>query len=235
MPFAYSVAERLAEVRLAIARAAEHAGRRAEEVHLVAVSKTIPADLVRQAVLAGVTDLGENRVQEAQEKIPALADLRPRWHLIGHLQSNKAGRALHLFDVIQSVDSVELATLLSRRRVAQSGPPVDIMFEVNVSGEESKQGFAPQRLTTAAPVLAQLAGLRPLGLMTVAPAVADPEDVRPVFRRLRLLRDDLAGCFGGEFRHLSMGMSHDFAVAVEEGATIVRVGTAIFGRRAASL
>jgi hypothetical protein len=109
------------------------------------------------------------------------------------------------------------------------------MFEVNVAGEASKQGFAPEQLTAAAPVLAQLAGLRPRGLMTVAPAVVDPEEVRPIFRRLRLLRDDLAGSFGGELRHLSMGMSHDFAVAVEEGATIVRVGTAIFGRRAASL
>jgi pyridoxal phosphate enzyme (YggS family) len=235
IPSADSLTGRLTAVRLAIAHAAEHAGRPAEDVRLVAVSKTIPADLVRQAVLAGVTDLGENRVQEAQEKIPALADLRPRWHLIGHLQSNKVARASQLFDVIQSVDSVELATLLSRRRAAQGGRPVDVLFEVNVAGETSKQGFAPEQLAAAATALTQLAGLRPLGLMTVAPAVADPEDVRPVFRRLRLLRDDLVGSFGGEFRHLSMGMSHDFTVAVEEGATIVRVGTAIFGRRAGSL
>lgn len=226
--------ERLAGVLLAIARAAERAGRPAADVRLVAVSKTITADVVRQAVLAGVTELGENRVQEAQEKIPALADLQPRWHLIGHLQSNKAGKALQLFDVIQSVDSVELATLLSRRRVAQGGPPVEVLFEVNVAEEASKQGFAPEQLATAIPALAKLAGLQPLGLMTVAPAVTDPEEVRPVFRRLRLLRDQLAGSFGDEFQHLSMGMSHDYAVAVEEGATIVRVGTAIFGRRAAA-
>ena len=229
------VPERLAAVLSAIARAAERAGRPADDVRLVAVSKTISADVVRQALLAGVTDLGENRVQEAQEKVPLLADLRPRWHLIGHLQSNKAGRALQLFDVIHSVDSVELATLLSRRRVAQGGPPVDVLFEVNVAGEASKQGFAPEQLSAAAPALANLAGLHPLGLMTVAPAVADPEEVRPVFRRLRHLRDQLAGSLGEECRGLSMGMSHDFVVAIEEGATIVRVGTAIFGRRTARL
>jgi pyridoxal phosphate enzyme (YggS family) len=196
----------------------------------VAVSKTISAVVVRQAVLAGVTDLGENRVQEAQEKVPALSDLAVRWHLIGHLQSNKVNKALHLFDVVQSVDSVELATLLSRR-AATRPEPLDVLYEVNVGGEASKTGFTPEQLAAAAPTLAALPGLRSLGLMTVAPAVTDPQDVRPIFRQLRQLRDQLAGAFAAPFQELSMGMSHDFAVAVEEGATLVRVGTAIFGRR----
>lgn len=222
--------ERLAQVHLAIAQAAERSGRPASAIRLVAVSKTITADVVRQAVVAGVTDIGENRVQEAQEKIPALSDLAVRWHLIGHLQSNKVSKALHLFDIVQSVDSVELATLLSRR-AATRPEPLDILYEINVGGEASKQGFTPEQLAAAAPTLAVLPGLRSLGLMTVAPAVSDPQDARPVFRQLRQLRDRLADSFGATFQELSMGMSHDFAVAVEEGATLVRIGTAIFGRR----
>ncbi|HEY8746076.1 MAG TPA: YggS family pyridoxal phosphate-dependent enzyme [Chloroflexota bacterium] len=228
------LADRLAKVRVTIARAAERSGRDASAVRLVAVSKTIASEVVRQAVLAGVTDLGENRIQEAQEKIPALRDLTVRWHLIGHLQSNKVNKALPLFDVIQSVDSVELATLLSRR-AARRAVPLDILYEVNVGKEASKQGFTPEQFTAAVPTLALLPGLRALGLMTVAPAVTNPDDARPIFRQLRVLRDHLAGSFGASFQDLSMGMSHDFAVAVEEGATIVRVGTAIFGRRDTAL
>jgi PLP dependent protein len=221
---------RLAQVRLAMAQAAERSGRRPEAVRLVAVSKTFPASIVREALEAGVTDLGENRVQEAQEKIPALAGHPATWHLIGHLQSNKAGKALDLFDVIHSVDSVALAALLARRQQSRKGRSVRVLLEVNVAGEASKQGFGPEALLQAAPALAAT-GLPVIGLMTVAPAVAEAEDARPVFRRLRELRDRLAGTFGPQFQELSMGMSHDFAVAIEEGATIVRVGTAIFGRR----
>lgn len=222
--------ERLARVNLGIAQAAERSGRPGSAVRLVAVSKTIPADVVRQAVMAGVTDLGENRVQEAQQKIPALRDLTVRWHLIGHLQSNKVSKALPLFDVVQSVDTVELATLLSRRAATRS-EPLDILYEVNVGAEASKTGFTPEQLEAAAPTLAALPGLRSLGLMTVAPDVTDPQDARPFFRQLRLLRERLVGNFGASFQDLSMGMSHDFPVAVGEGATIVRVGTAIFGQR----
>ena len=223
--------ERLAKVRAAIAQASERARRDPGSVRLIAVSKTIPVATVQLALEAGVTDLGENRVQEAQEKIPALAAWPARWHLVGHLQSNKVGKALQLFAVIHSIDSVELATQVSRRRLARQPEPATALFEVNSAGEASKQGFTPDQLIAAAPTLAALPGLRPVGLMTVAPAVADPEDVRPAFRQLRELRTRLAASFGAEFRELSMGMSHDFAVAIEEGATMVRIGTAIFGAR----
>jgi PLP dependent protein len=223
--------ERLASVRAAMARAAERARRDPASVRLIAVSKTIPIAGVQRALEAGVTDLGENRVQEAQQKIPALAAWPARWHLIGHLQSNKVGKALQLFAVIHSIDTVELATLVSRRRLARQPEPVAVLFEVNIVGEASKQGFTPEGLIAAAPTLAALPGLRPEGLMTVAPAVADPEDARPAFRQLRELRTRLTDVFGGEFRELSMGMSHDYGVAIEEGATMVRIGTAIFGAR----
>lgn len=224
--------ERLAKVRAAMAQAAERARRDPNSVRLIAVSKTIPAATVRLALEAGVTDLGENRVQEAQQKIPALAALPARWHLIGHLQSNKVGKALQLFAVIHSIDTVELATLISRRHLARQSEPVTVLFEVNIAGEASKQGFTAERLIAAAPTLAALPGLRPVGLMTVAPAVTDPEDVRPAFRHLRELRTRLTDVFGAEFQELSMGMSHDYGVAIEEGATMVRIGTAIFGARA---
>lgn len=231
-----AIAGRLAAVRAKISQAAERAGRDPAAVTLVAVSKTFPVERIRAAIAAGVTDLGENRVQEAQVKIPALGAAGVRWHLIGHLQSNKARAALALFDVIHSVDSLALAETLSRR-VAAARPdddrPLDVLFEVNVAGEATKQGFAPEALLAAAPALAALPRLRPRGLMTIAPRMADPEDARPVFRALRGLRDRLAPAVAGSFDDLSMGMSHDYAVAVEEGATLVRIGTAIFGARAA--
>ena len=224
--------ERLAKVRAAMAQAAERARRDPNSVRLIAVSKTIPAATVRLALEAGVTDLGENRVQEAQQKIPALAALPARWHLIGHLQSNKVGKALQLFAVIHSIDTVELATLISRRHLARQSEPVTVLFEVNIAGEASKQGYSAERLIAAAPILAALPGLRAVGLMTVAPAVTDPEEARPAFRQLRELRTRLTDVFGAEFQELSMGMSHDYGVAIEEGATMVRIGTAIFGARA---
>lgn len=230
-----TVEERVAQVRTRIAQAAERAGRQADDVRLIAVSKTMPLDRIQLAVTAGVSDLGENRVQEAEEKIPGLlAAPPPRWHLIGHLQSNKARRALELFDVIQSVDSLALAELLSRRLTAGTAPggTIEVLFEVNVAGEASKQGFTPDQLLEAAPALAALPGLQPRGLMTVAPATQNPEEVRWVFRSLRQLRDRVADRLGdAAFSELSMGMSHDFAIAVEEGATMVRIGSAIFGER----
>lgn len=225
-----SVAERLERVRATIQEAAERANRPAGSVRLIAVSKTMPATVIRQAIEAGVTDLAENRVQEAQEKIPGLRDQPARWHLIGHLQSNKAGKALELFTMIQSVDSLSLATLLSRRAERRHAP-IEALFEVNVAGEATKSGFTPEELLVAAPALAILPGIVSRGLMTVAPAVADPEGIRPVFRRMRQLRDQLTDVFGPAFTELSMGMSHDYAVAIGEGATMVRIGTAIFGER----
>jgi PLP dependent protein len=230
-----AIAGRLASVRGRIAQAAERAGRDPGAVTLVAVSKTFSIERIRAAIAAGVTDLGENRVQEAQGKIPALKAAGVRWHLIGHLQSNKARSALALFDVIHSVDTLALAEALSRRLAAASSDDerrLDVLFEVNAAGEATKQGFAPDALLAEAPALAALPRLRPRGLMTIAPQVADPEDARPVFRALRELRDRLAPAFAGPFHDLSMGMSHDYPVAVEEGATLVRIGTAIFGARA---
>ena len=230
------LAERLAAVRRQIAHAADRVGRDPADVLVVAVTKTVPLERIGLAVAAGATDLGENRVQEAETKVPALAvGPRPRWHLIGHLQSNKVGKALQLFDVIHSVDSLALAQTLSRRLTpAGRREPLDMLLEVNISGEASKQGFAPEAVLANGPAINALPGLRLRGLMTVAPLVPDPEDVRPIFRELHQLRHQLRDRLGGQpLPDLSMGMSHDFAVAVEEGATMVRVGTAIFGPRPA--
>jgi pyridoxal phosphate enzyme (YggS family) len=213
----------LERVRERIARAAERAGRRAEDVLLVGVSKTVEAERIRAAVAAGLGALGENRVQEARGKIAELGRPVP-WHLIGHLQTNKAREALELFDVIHSVDRIDLARELDRRGRA-TGRRVDVLAQVNVALEPSKGGWAPEAVQTAVEALAALGGLRLLGLMAIPPAVERAEDARGWFRMLRMLaeRHGLAD--------LSMGMSGDFEVAVEEGATMVRVGTAIFGPR----
>ena len=218
-----TVAANVAEVRARIRAAAERAGRDPASVTLIAVSKTFPAEAIAAAVAAGVRYIGENRVQEAEGKRAALDALgvRPVWHLIGHLQTNKVKTALQVFDILHSVDSLRLAETLSRHATA----PVDVLLEVNVGGEASKFGFAPEETLRAVEQVGRLPNLRPRGLMTVAPAVDEPEDVRPVFRRLRELRD-AAGLVD-----LSMGMTHDFEVAIEEGATMIRVGRAIFGER----
>jgi len=210
-------------VRERIARAAERAGRRAEDVLLVGVSKTVDADRVRRAVAAGLPALGENRVQEAEEKIAALGRPVP-WHLVGHLQSNKVRDALELFDVIHSLDRLELARECDRRARLR-GRPVAVLLQVNVGGEASKGGFAPQEVGAAVETVAALDHLQLRGLMTIPPPVERPEEARGWFRTLA----QLAKRHGvGE---LSMGMSADFEVAIEEGATMVRVGTAIFGLR----
>jgi pyridoxal phosphate enzyme (YggS family) len=217
------VATNLRAIRKRIAAACASAGRDPAEVTLVAVSKTFPPEAIVEAVRDGVTDIGENRVQEAAAKAPAVsaAGVRPRWHLVGHLQSNKARAALELFDVIESVDSVELGERIGR--LAQR--PIDVLLEVNVAGETSKFGLMPEDTPAAVRDLAAVPNLNVRGLMTVAPLVDDAEKVRPVFRQLRALRDELG------LAELSMGMSGDFEVAIEEGATIVRVGRAIFGER----
>jgi hypothetical protein len=217
------IAENAARVREQIAAACARAGRSPEEVTLIAVTKGFPAEVAAEACAAGLADLGENRLQEAAPKIEALAamGLRPRWHLVGHLQRNKAQTAMHLFAIIHSVDSVRLAETISRRAQGQ----VQVLIEVNVAQEASKFGFAPQDVPSALRETAALPHLDVRGLMTVAPLTNNPEAVRPVFRRLRELRDELG------LRELSMGMTDDYEVAIEEGATMVRVGRAIFGSR----
>jgi len=213
----------LERVRERIARAAERSGRRTEDVLLVGVSKTVEVGRIRTALAAGLGALGENRVQEARGKVAELG--RPvAWHLVGHLQTNKAREALELFDVIHSVDRIDLARELDRRARAR-GRPVDVLVQVNVGQEPSKGGWPPEAVETAVEALAALGGLRLRGLMAIPPAVERAEDARGSFRALRKLAE----------RHglteLSMGMSGDFEIAVEEGATMVRVGTAIFGPR----
>ena len=246
-----TIALRIENVRERIAAAARRAGRSPAEIRLVGVSKTQPPELVAQAFAAGLRDFGENRVQEAEPKIAALADDRNAitWHLIGHLQSNKAKRAAALFDLVHSLDSLALAEALDRQSSARAKSvalvtpsPLPVLLQVNVSGEASKDGFdlagweaRPDRLdgfcADVERVLA-LPHLRIGGLMTIAPWGDDPAAARPTFRSAQRLRDTLARRFpAADWSALSMGMTDDFEVAIAEGATIVRVGRAIFGAR----
>jgi pyridoxal phosphate enzyme (YggS family) len=226
---------RASDLRERVAAAAERAGRHPDDVTIIAVSKTVPVETLRAAYDLGFTIFGENRVQEAQGKIAVWGDAPVRWELIGHLQSNKAARAVELFVRIQSLDSLHLAETLNAR-VAQRGQMFPVLLEVNVAGEASKTGFALGDVLDAARALATYPALRPEGLMTIAPLVADPEAVRPVFRQLRALRDELRRTVVGAsesdaWSQLSMGMTDDFEVAIEEGATIVRIGRGLFGSR----
>ena len=225
------LADNIAQVRATLAEVAGRAGRRAEEITLVAVSKTFPVELVRMAYNLGVTNFGENRVQEA---LPKIAEFHPHdvyWHMIGHLQSNKASKVVGAFDIVQSVDSLHLAQTLSRHAEAR-GMRLPILLQVNVSGETSKEGMSIAEARQVARQIAALSALEIRGLMAIAPLVDNPEEVRPVFRGLRTLHEQLQGelpqC---PWQHLSMGMSDDYRVAIEEGATIVRIGRAIFGKR----
>ncbi len=200
---------------------------------LVAVGKRFPADVVNEAIRAGVKAIGENRVQEAEGKWPDLLD-GPERHMVGRLQRNKAGKAVELFDRIQSIDSGRLAEAVSRRAAA-IGKRIPVLVEVNVSGEESKAGVDPDRVRETIERIAPLEGIVVDGLMTIGPLTGDREKIREAFRRFRGLADDLRGrpVEGTEMRHLSMGMTGDYEIAVEEGATMVRLGTAIFGARPA--
>jgi hypothetical protein len=220
-----------------MARAAARARRPAADVTLVAVSKTFPAEAVRAAFGAGLRDFGENRVQEAEGKAAALGDLRQqglRWHLVGHLQANKARKAVPIFDRVHSVDGAELGQRLGRL-AAEQGRTLPVLIEVDLAGEATKFGLPETQLFPTLEALRGATGLRIDGLMVIPPYDADPERVRPFFRRLRELRDRAvsAGLLAGS--ELSMGMSHDFEVAIEEGATLVRVGTALFGERPAAV
>lgn len=231
-----SIVENIARVRERISEAARRAGRNPADVTLVAVSKTFPSELIHEAYTAGIRLFGENRVQEFSGKSWDLHDLGDaEWHLIGHLQTNKAARAVELFTAIDSVDSVKLAEKLDAL-AGRMRKTLSILIEINVGGEEAKTGIAPgsqelQQILLAAPRWKNLT-LR--GLMTVPPYNEDPEGARPYFRQLREIRDEIAArrLPGVSVDVLSMGMSHDFEVAIEEGSTCVRVGTAIFGERA---
>jgi len=242
------LADNIARVQERIASACARVGRDTSEVTLVAVSKTFPAEAVAEAYRLGLRDFGENRVEEAAGKISDIKyqisnltpDLRASeitWHLVGHLQSRKAREAVELFDVIHSVDSVKLANKLSRLCV-ETGRVMPILLECNVSGEETKYGFPIVNAAGLASwlgeveAMAALPGVCVSGLMTVAPMTANPDEARPVFRALRELRDELAHRFPyADWGRLSMGMTDDFDVALEEGATMVRIGRAIFGER----
>ena len=225
------IAERLERVEARIAAAARRVGRDPASITLVAVSKTVSPDRIKDAVAAGVRVLGENRVQEAQGKIEALGRLA-QWHLVGHLQTNKARLAVQLFDVIHSLDSAKLARELDKH-ARPLGKRVPCLVELNQGGEETKSGLPESDALGFLREVAGLQGIEIIGLMSVPPLLENPEDLRPLFRRLRLLRDEAvaAAIPGIRMDQLSMGMSHDFEVAIEEGATMVRVGTAVFGPR----
>jgi pyridoxal phosphate enzyme (YggS family) len=229
------LAERLALVRRRIETSASRGRRTPQDVTLIAVSKTHPPEILRRAIEAGVRDLGENRVQEADAKITELGRESARWHLIGHLQANKARRAVVLFDMIHSLDSTSLARRLDRLCADEGREELPVLIQVDLAGEESKSGVDEAELPRVLEAVAACERLSLSGLMMLPPFFEDAEQARPFFRRLRELRDALAsgGNFGPGRGELSMGMSHDFEVAIEEGATMVRVGTAIFGTRAA--
>lgn len=224
---------RLDDVRRRIANAAERSGRLAETITLVAVSKTHSAIKVREAIEAGVLDLGENRVQEAEGKINEVGRTAARWHLIGHLQANKARRSVSLFDVVHSLDSTSLAKRLERTCIDDGREELQVLVQVDLAGEATKSGVAVVDLPELVNVINDCSRLKLIGLMVLPPFFEDPERTRPFFRRLREMRDELSagGQFGDLNGELSMGMTHDFEVAIEEGATMLRIGTAIFGER----
>ncbi|RMH72661.1 MAG: YggS family pyridoxal phosphate-dependent enzyme [Gemmatimonadetes bacterium] len=223
---------RIAHVRERMATAAARAGRSVDEITLIAVSKTRTLAEIQAAIDAGITVLGENRVQEAETKIPKLPAGTVTWHLIGHLQKNKINKALDLFSLIHSVDSYKLAEAISKRAL-QRQKVMDVLIEVNTSGEASKFGVDPDHAIELVKSAASLEGIRIQGLMTVGPFLDDAEAIRPCFSQLRHLRDHIQTLElpNVSMRHLSMGMTNDFEVAIEEGATLIRVGTAIFGAR----
>jgi len=227
-----SIAGRLSAIRERIDAAARAAGRDPSSVRLIAVSKTFPLAAIREAWAAGHRDFGENRVQEALRKIDEASDLPVRWHLIGHLQTNKARRAVEAFSTIQSVDSVELLEKLDRMAAAAGTAP-ELLIQVDLAREATKFGAPPDEARRLLDAAGRCHAVRTIGLMTLPPLPDTPEDARPWFRQLRELRDRWAadGVPAAMLRELSMGMSGDFEVAVQEGATMVRVGTAIFGSR----
>ncbi len=229
------ISARVAGVRRRIEAAAERSGRSPESVRLVVVSKYRTVEEIEEALRVGITDIGENRVQEAEQKQSFLAGRNVVWHLVGHLQSNKAKRAVGSFDWIHSLDDTGMARRLNRLAKEQNKTQ-RVLVQVDLAGEETKAGFAEEELFEAFAEMQELPSLRIEGLMVLPPYFPDPDKVRPYFAKLREIRDQLRkkGLGGGTLSELSMGMSHDFEVAIEEGATMVRVGTALFGERPAS-
>ena len=217
------IAQNLQVIERRITEAAHRAGRSPDEITLIAVTKGLTAQVVEDALKAGVRHIGENRVQEAWQKIGHLSNLQPHptWHMIGHLQTNKVKTAVDIFDIIHSIDSLRLAQALSGR----AKKPITVLLQVNIAQEEPKSGFSEIELSKAMVEITRLPALEIKGLMTIAPLVSNPEEVRPIFRRLRELRDSLG------LEHLSMGMSDDFEIAVEEGATMLRSGRDIFAEQ----
>lgn len=227
------LSERFANVRERIEDAARRCARSTDEITLVAISKTHPAKTLRAAVALGIKELGENRVQEAEAKIVELGRDAARWHLVGHLQSNKTRRAVQLFDVIHSLDSPDLAERLDRMCAEEGRPELPVLIQINLAGEKTKTGLDPRELPQLLNAVAAGQHLKLIGLMTLPPYFENADCGRPFFKALRGLRDEMKveGRFGEGRGELSMGMSHDFEIAIEEGATILRVGTAIFGER----
>jgi pyridoxal phosphate enzyme (YggS family) len=232
-PAFHTMSGRLANVRQRIVDAARRCNRSTDEIKLVAIGKTYPAETLRAALDLGITDLGENRVQEAEAKILGLGREAARWHLVGHLQSNKTRRAIQLFDVIQSLDSPELAQRLDRLCAEERREELPVLIQINFGGEKSKTGIDPRDLPQLLEATAACRRLRLIGLMTLPPYFENADCGRPFFKALREVRDQMKveGRFGEGPGELSMGMSHDFEIAIEEGATILRIGTAIFGER----
>jgi pyridoxal phosphate enzyme (YggS family) len=232
-PAQEQLSARLTAVRERIDTAANASGREPEEVKLIAISKTHPTSVIRTLIELGASDLGENRVQEAEEKIVEIGRDPVRWHLVGHLQANKARRAVNLFEVIHSLDSLDLARRLDRLCAEEGREKLPVLIQVDLGHEETKSGIDESELTHMVEGLKSLTHLELLGLMTLPPFFDDAEQSRPYFRRLRELRDELGsrGAFGNRNGELSMGMTHDFEIAIQEGATMVRIGTAIFGER----
>ncbi|HBE73877.1 MAG TPA: YggS family pyridoxal phosphate-dependent enzyme [candidate division Zixibacteria bacterium] len=222
----------LDSVRQRIARAAEAAGRDPGEITLVAVTKTYPAETINEGIEAGITIIGENRVQEAAGKYPRIGQ-RAQWHLVGHLQSNKAKKAVEIFSLIHSIDSVKLAQEVGRR-AAERGKVQGVLLEVNTSGEAQKQGVEPDRTLEVLGEAGEIKGIRVMGLMTVGPLTGEVTKIRKAFEKLRTIFEEAGGLglANVEMRHLSMGMSGDFELAIAEGSNMVRIGTAIFGSRA---
>jgi pyridoxal phosphate enzyme (YggS family) len=225
-----TIAANLAQIRERIDRAAQHAGRRAEEITIVAVTKTHPAETILAAYQAGLRHFGENRVQEFESKTPALTNLTASWHLIGHLQSNKAARAARLFNRIDSVDSLSLAQRLDAAAAAEN-KKLGVLIEVHLSDETTKSGVSEADLPALAESVSTFPNLQLRGLMTIPPFFEQPEAVRPFFRKLAELREKVSRRIAKPLPILSMGMSHDFEIAIEEGATEIRPGTALFGAR----
>ncbi|MCL6565390.1 MAG: YggS family pyridoxal phosphate-dependent enzyme [Acidobacteriia bacterium] len=232
-----AIAVQVARVRERVARAAKQAGRDPAEITLVAVSKTFPASAIREAYAAGVRHFGENRVQEWEAKRLQLNDLEATWHLVGHLQTNKARRAVRLFHTVDSLDSIRLAEKLEAALADLDAPTgaaparMPVLLEVRLAPEETKHGVEPEALPALAEAVLRLPHLELRGLMCIPPWAENPEQVRPYFRQLRQFRDRLEQQLGHCLPELSMGMSHDFEVAITEGATQIRLGTAIFGAR----